>query len=97
MPQKALVVIAGPTGAPTASLDRLDEHLRAGWRVAQATPMGGGGATDGFASLVVLERATETEAEALIEQIEEELDETAGDGGLDVQDPLLRRIVEEDE
>ena len=49
--QKALVVVAGPTGARTASLDRLDEHLRAGWRVAQASPMGGGGATDGFASL----------------------------------------------
>ena len=97
MTQKALVVFAGPTGAPTASLDRLEEHLGAGWRVASATPMGGGGATDGFASLVVLERAGETEAEALLDQIEEEMDETAGDGGLDVQDPLLRRIVEDDE
>ena len=94
--QKALVVVAGPTGARTASLDRLDEHLRSGWRVAQAVPMGGGGATDGFASLVVLERAGETEAEALLDQIEEELDETGGDGGLDVQDPVLRRITGEE-
>ena len=97
MKQKALVVVAGPTGARTASTDRLDEHLEAGWRVAQVAPMGGGGATDGFAALVVLERAAETEAEAILEQLEEEIDEPVGDGGLDVQDPLLRRIVEEDE
>lgn len=64
--------------------------------MAHAAPMGGGGATDGFASLVVLERAADTEAEALLEQIEEELDETAGDGGLDVQDPILRQITGEE-
>ena len=97
MTQKALVVVAGPTGARTASLDRLDEHLGTGWRLASATPMGGGGATDGFASLVVLERTGETEAEALLDQIEEEMEETGGDGDLDVQDPVLRRIVEDDE
>ena len=96
MKQKALVVVAGPTGARTASLDRLDELLEAGWRVAQAAPMGGGGAADGFASLVVLERAAETEAEALLEQIEEEIDETGGDGDLDIQDPILRRITGEE-
>ena len=95
--QKALVVVAGPTGARTASTDRLDELLDAGWRVAQVAPMGGGGATDGFAALVVLERGAETEAEAILEQLEEELDETGGDGDLDVQDPVLRRIVEDDE
>ncbi len=51
--------------------------------------MGGGGATDGFASLVVLERAVETEAEALLEQIESEIDDEVEV----IQDPLLRRIV----
>ena len=96
MKQKALVVVAGPTGARTASTDRLDELLEAGWRVAQAAPMGGGGAADGFASLVVLERAGETEAEAILDQIEEEIDEAGGDGDLDVQDPVLRRIVEDE-
>lgn len=96
MKQKALVVIAGPTGARTTSLDRLDEHLEAGWRVASATPMGGGGATDGFASLVVLERAGETEAEAILDQLEEEIDETGSDGDLDVQDPILRRLTEDE-
>lgn len=95
MIQKALVVTSGPAGARTASLDALDEHLRAGWRVVQAAPMGGGGATDGFAALVVLERRGETEAEALLDQIEEEAE---GDGAPDeVQDPVLRRIVEDDE
>lgn len=90
MTQKALVIVAGPTGARTASLDALDEHLRAGWRVAQMAPMGGGGATDGFASLVLLQRAAETEAEALLEHLEEELE---GDGAPDaIQDPVLRRL-----
>ncbi len=93
MPQKALVVTAGPTGARTPSLDALDEHLRAGWRVVQASPMGGGGATDGFAALVVLERGAETEAEAILEQIEEEIE---GDGAPEeIQDPVLRRIVDD--
>ena len=96
MTQKALVVVAGPTGARTASLDALGEHLRAGWRVADASPMGGGGATDGFASLVILERASATEAEAILEQIEEELEETAGDGDLDLPAPILRRIAEDE-
>lgn len=93
MPQKALVVTASPAGARTASLDALDDLLRAGWRIADASPMGGGGATDGFASLVVLERAGETEAEALLESVEEEIE---GDGAPDeIQDPVLRQIVEE--
>ena len=73
MIQCAIVVTAGPDGAPTPSLDALNERLRAGWRVAQASPMGGGGVADGFASLVVLERAVETEAEALLELAEQEL------------------------
>lgn len=93
MTQKALVVTVGPTGARTASLDDLDAHLRAGWRVTETSPMGGGGATDGFAALVVLQRAGETEAEALLDHIEEEME---GDGAPDdVQDPILRRIQEE--
>lgn len=95
MTQKALVVTVGPTGARTASLDDLDQYLRAGWRVAQTSPMGGGGATDGFAALVVLERAVETEAERLLESVEEEIE---GDGAPDeIQDPVLRQIVEDDE
>ena len=95
MTQKALVVTVGPTGARTASLDDLDQHLRAGWRVAQTSPMGGGGATDGFAALVVLERAGETEAERLLESVEEEME---GDGAPDeIQDPVLRQIAEDDD
>lgn len=90
MTQKVLVVTVGPTGAATASLDALGEHLRAGWRVAHATPMGGGGQTDGFASLVVLERAAETEAEAIVDALEEEME---GDGAPDeAQAPLLRHL-----
>ncbi|WP_412069419.1 hypothetical protein [Rubrivirga sp. IMCC43871] len=89
MPQKALVVTTDPGGARTPSLGALDEHLRAGWRVVHATPMGG--AADGFAALVVVERAAETEAEALLEQIEEEIDTDD-----EIQDPLLRRIVEDE-
>ena len=89
MPQKALVVTTDPAGARTPSLDALDEHLRAGWRVAHATPMGG--AADGFAALVVVERAAETEAEAILEHLEEEID--AED---EIQDPLLRRIVDDE-
>ena len=88
--QKALVVAAGPRGARTPSQDALDADLRAGWRVVQATPMGGGGAADGFAALVVLERGGETEAEALLDQIEDEMgDEDA------IQDPVLRQIVDD--
>ncbi|WP_420455602.1 hypothetical protein [Rubrivirga sp.] len=95
MLQKALVVTAGPTGARTVSLDALDDLLRAGWRVAHTSPMGGGGATDGFAALVVVERAAETEAEAILEQIEEEID---GDGAPDeIQDPVLRWIAGDDD
>ena len=91
MTQKALVVHT-PSGAAGPTLDALNEHLRAGWRVLQATPMGGGG--DGFASLVVIERAAETEAEALLEQIEEEME---GDGAPDVpQDPVLRRLQDDE-
>lgn len=94
MNQKALVVTAGPRGARTPSMDALDRHLEGGWRVALSSPMGGGGAADGFASLVVLERAAETEAEALLERVEGEID---GDlEAEEIQDPLLRRIVEDE-
>ena len=92
--QKALVVAAGPLGARTPSQDHLDADLRAGWRVVQVTPMGGGGAAEGFAALVVLERAEGAEAEALLDQIEEEME---GPGAPDeIQDPVLRRIAEDE-
>ena len=97
MIQKALVVTAGPTGERTPGLEALDEHLRAGWRVVEARPMGGGGAAEGFASLVVLERRGETDAEALLDTIEEEMDGD-GDGAVEeVQDPVLRRLQDGDE
>jgi len=95
MIQKALVVTTSPDGARTATLDALDDLLRAGWRVLLASPMGGGGATDGFASLVVLERRSETEAETLLEQIEEEAE---GDGAPDeLLAPVLRQILGDDD
>ena len=94
MIQKSLVVRSGPTEAHTPSTEALDEHLRAGWRVVLATPMGGGGQTDGFAALVVLERRGETDAEALLDQMEEEME--GGDPAAEVQDPLLRRLQDDD-
>ena len=94
MTQKALVVTVGPDGARTASQDALDEHLRAGWRLVDASPMGGGGAAQGFASLVVLERRGETDAEALLDQVEDEME---GGGAPDeIQDPVLRRLRDDE-
>ena len=91
MTQKALIVHT-QSAAGGATLADLNEHLRAGWRVVQATPMGSGG--DGFAALVVVEQAAATEAEALLDQIEEEME---GDGAADeVQDPLLRRLRDDE-
>ena len=78
--QKALVVTPD-------SLDVLNEHLRAGWAVTLATPMGGGGQAAGFASLVVIEQRAAT-ADAILDQIEESIDAPA-------QDPLLRRLQSE--
>lgn len=76
--QKLLLLTTGPDG--TRGLDEANEHLRSGWRVAQVCPLGGGGAAAGFAGLVVLERSG-LPAEAVVGQLEEELDEAIeGDG-----------------
>lgn len=80
MPQKALIVTTA------SGLDALNRDLQSGWRVVQVAPMGGGGATDGFAALVVIEGA-ETEAEALLDQIVEEMETPDA-----VQDPTLRLL-----
>ena len=80
--QKALVVTA-------STIDALNEKLRAGWVVTLATPMGGGGASTGFASLVVIEQRAAA-AETILGQIEEAID--AAPEATDVQDPLLRRL-----
>jgi hypothetical protein len=82
--QQILLLSTGPEG--TRGLSEANDLLRQGWRVAQVCPMGGGGATDGFASLLVLERSGDR-AESVLERIEEEMEET-GDGagalGLDL-------------
>ena len=80
--QKALVVTE-------TTLDALNEHLRAGWAVTLATPMGGGGQAAGFASLVVIEQRAAT-ADAILDQIEESIDAPEP-----AQDPLLRRLQSE--
>jgi hypothetical protein len=73
--QQALVVTDAPGG-----LDALNERLGQGWRVVTVAPMGGGGQTDGFAALAVIERAGQA-AEAVLEQIAEEVEEALdGDG-----------------
>ncbi len=83
--QKALVVT-------DASVEALNDLLRAGWSVVSASPMGGGGQAGGFASLVVVEQMGAA-ASGLLEQIEEAIDaepETSA-----VQDPLLRRLQDD--
>jgi hypothetical protein len=86
--QKALFVVVDPAGPRADALDVLNEHLRAGWVVTLATPMGGGGATPGFASLVVIEQRGAA-AESILGQIEEAMDQPTSES---VQDPLLRRL-----
>lgn len=88
--QKALVVTDAPGG-----LGPLNEHLAHGWRVVTTAPMGGGGQTEGFAALVVIERAGQA-AEAVLEQIAESAELLDGDGApaeLGLNDPIepLRR------
>ena len=80
--QKALVVTEQTLGA-------LNEHLRTGWAVVLAAPMGGGGQAAGFASLVVLEQRAAA-ADAILGQIEEAID--AAPESAETQDPLLRRL-----
>ncbi len=83
--QHVHLVTAGPSGAD--GLDAVNERLKRGWRVAHVAPMGAAGAGEGvaFAALVVLERRG-SEAEHVLVQIEEEIEETLeGDGaGLDL-------------
>ena len=90
--QKALLVTTGPEG--TRGLTDLNDHLRQGWRVAQTAPMGGGGATEGFAALVVHKRSGQ--AELALDELEGEIEEALeGDGGLDVdvpEEPGLGRL-----
>ena len=87
--QKALFVVVDPAGPRSDALDVLNEHLRAGWAVTLAAPMGGGGATPGFASLVVIEQRAAA-ADAILEQIEEAIE--ADPESTEMQDPLLRRL-----
>lgn len=90
--QKALLVTSAPDG-----LHLLNEHLAAGWRVVTTAPMGGGGQTEGFAALVVIER-TGRGAESVLDEIVEELDAVldGGDGaGEDVPiDEVIERLSE---
>ena len=78
--QHALLVTSGPGGIQ--GLDTVNERLKKGWRVAHVAPMGaaGSGSETQFAALVVIERSGD-EAESVLEQIEEEIEETLGDGG----------------
>jgi hypothetical protein len=79
--QQALVVTDAPCG-----LDALNERLRQGWRVLTMAPMGGGGQTEGFAALVVIERAGQL-SESVLEQLAEEVEETLeGDGATEAVD-----------
>jgi hypothetical protein len=82
--QQILLLSSGPEG--TRGLAEANDLLRQGWRVAQVCPMGGGGAAEGFAAALVLERSGDR-AESVLERIEEEMEET-GDGasalGLDL-------------
>lgn len=83
--QHVHLVTTGPVG--TQGLDVVNERLKRGWRVALVAPMGAAGGGEGvaFAALVVLERRG-SEAEDVLVQIEEEIEETLeGDGaGLDL-------------
>ena len=83
--QKALVVTPDSLGA-------LNDLLRAGWTVTSATPMGGGGQAEGFASLVVVEHHASTAGE-ILGQIEEAID--AAPESAATQDPLLRRLQDD--
>lgn len=68
----------GPEGP--RGIDDVNDHLASGWRVESVTAMGGGGASHEMAAIIVLERAG-TAAEAVLEALEEELDDVMdGDG-----------------
>lgn len=83
--QKALIVTPDSLGA-------LNDLLRAGWTVTCATPMGGGGQAEGFASLVVVEQHAGAAGE-LLGQIEDAID--AAIESTATQDPLLRRLQDD--
>lgn len=96
--QHILLVTHAHSG--TQGLDAVNERLKKGWRVAHVAPMGAAGNGDGaeFAALVVIERSGD-EAESVLEQIiEEEIEETLGDGGIvDLpSEPSLGRLPSDD-
>jgi hypothetical protein len=82
--QKLLLLTTGPDG--TRGLEEANDLLRHGWRVAQVCALGGGGAAEGFAGVVLLERSGDT-AESVLERLEDEIEEVIeGDGaGGDVE------------
>jgi hypothetical protein len=92
--QKIVLITIGTDG--TSGLDAANRDLQAGWRVERIAPMGGGGASRGFAVAAVLEREDQSAAAVLeqIEQIEEE-EAAEGDGaGLAVGDVVIKPRVE---
>ena len=96
--QKALIVKDAPE--TTHGLDELNLHLRRGWRVRHAVPMGAAGLSQQgaecapcFAALIVIERDDRGEADMLLEA-EEEMEGLIeeimeGDGAnADIEEPL---------
>ncbi len=81
--QKALLVTDAPDG-----LSDLNICLQRGWRVVSVASMGGGGQAEGFCALVVIERVG-TDVERVMEQIEGQIEETLGDGGIADLPPRL--------
>lgn len=93
--QKSLLVTDGPGG-----LDDLNAHLRRGWRVVSMAPMGGGGQSEGFAALVVIEPAGQAAEEVLAEIAEDMEDVLEGDGApedLTLDGPILPLPREDDD
>ena len=82
--QKALLATDAPGG-----LDDLNSHLQRGWRVASVAPMGGGGQTEGFAALVILDPPP---AATVLDEIAEEMEEVLGDGGAEEIEDVLDRL-----
>lgn len=90
--QKIVLLTTGPDGPE--GLDSVNDHLQHGWRVLQATPMGGRGTSDGpyFGALVVLERAARAEAGVLTQEAVDELIESTA-----VEETLLDEVIETSE
>ena len=92
--QKALVVTQESRVGRNRMGDALNALLRAGWTVTSASPMGGGGQSAGFASLVLLEQAASASAD-ILEQIEEATAPEVLGADPAIQDPLLRRLQDD--